>query len=344
MKYKDYYQILGVKKDETAAGIKSAYRKMARKFHPDVNKSPDAGSKFKDINEAYEVLSDNEKRQRYDTLGSNWQDGANFTPPPDFGGFDFSGFSSRGGNAQGMGGFSDFFSSIFGDMMNQGASRTHRHDFSNFGQNQSYGGQRGRAQTKEKPKNLDIIQNLSVSISDLTSGTQSKTVNVSTLEKCPYCDGKRGGSFCSHCSGTGIINNTKRISVKIPKNVKNGQKIRITGEGKRNEYGEVGDLYLVVKIQDNEYTINGFDLTKTLEITPDEAILGTKKEIKTPNGNITITIPAKTNTDKLLRLKGMGLKNDKNEFGNLNLKIKIVLPKNIDERQIELYKQISALK
>ena len=115
MEYKDYYKILGVERDATEAKIKSAYRKLARQYHPDVNKSPDAVNKFKDINEAYEVLSDKEKKSRYDSLGANWQQGANFTPPPGFENFNFG----QGGFSQSFGGgdFSDFFSSIFGDLM-----------------------------------------------------------------------------------------------------------------------------------------------------------------------------------------------------------------------------------
>ena len=127
MQYKDYYEILGVKREASEQEIKSAYRKLARKYHPDVNKTKEAESKFKDINEAYEVLGDKEKRQRYDSLGSNWQNGANYTPPPGFEQFNFN--FNQGGGAQsfdfggGAGGFSDFFSSLFGDFMSgQGAS------------------------------------------------------------------------------------------------------------------------------------------------------------------------------------------------------------------------------
>ena len=118
MKYKDYYEILGVSRDANQQAIKSAYRKLARKYHPDVNKSPDAQAKFKDINEAYEVLGDENKRKRYDQLGSSWQQGADFTPPPGFEGFNFSNFGGSQGSFS-SGGFSDFFSAIFGDIMSQ---------------------------------------------------------------------------------------------------------------------------------------------------------------------------------------------------------------------------------
>ncbi len=351
MQYKDYYQILGVKKDDTEAVIKAAYRKLARKYHPDVNKEKDAADKFKDINEAYEVLSDKEKRQRYDMLGSNWKDGASFTPPPGFEGFDFSNFSSGNySGAQNFGGFSDFFSSIFGDLMNGGRAQTHSFDFGNLGNMGSMGGfshgnashARG-AQKQQKPKNLDISQALNLTLEDLSNATSSKTIAVSAFEKCKYCNGSSKG-FCSHCSSTGITKHDKKINVKIPKNVKEGQKIRLAGEGRQDEYGQVGDLYLIVKIRDKEYQISGSDLVKNLQITPDEAVLGTKKEVKTPSGKINITIPPQTDSGKMLRLKGLGLKNDKGEIGNLNLKIEIVLPKDLNEGQIELYKKISELK
>ncbi len=143
--------------------------------------------------------------------------------------------------------------------------------------------------------------------------------------------------------GTGISKSEKKIKVKIPKNVHDGQKIRLTGEGKLDEYGQVGDLYLTVKIKDSEYKISGLDLTKALQITPDEAVLGTKKEVKTPGGKINITVPPKTDAGKSLRLKGLGLKNDKGETGNLNLKIEIVLPKELTDKQIALYKKLAEL-
>ena len=150
MEYKDYYQILGVKRDATKQEIKSQYRKLARKYHPDVNKSSDAQAKFKDINEAYEVLGDDEKRKRYDMLGSNWNQGADFTPPPGFEGFNFSNFSSGTGS---QGGFSDFFSAIFGDILNQqmntGARQRSYQSYSNFGDFQEAFNQRNAKRTRQ---------------------------------------------------------------------------------------------------------------------------------------------------------------------------------------------------
>ena len=345
MQYKDYYKILGVDKKADEKEIKSAFRKLARKYHPDVNKSKDASDKFKDINEAYEVLSDKQKRQRYDTLGSSWQDGANFTPPPNFGGFDFSGFSKGGAGFSSSGfssgGFSDFFSAIFGDMMSGKSSGYGFNDFNQgFSSADFTNSAKSRAKKQEKPKELDVYSTLELTIEDIIEG-KSKTVTIQNMEKCPYCNGSRA-TFCSHCSGIGFINNPKKITVQIPKNVKEGQKIRLKNEGKKDERGLVGDLYLTIKIKDKDYELDGLNLIKSLNITPSEAVLGAKKEIITPSGKINITIPPKTNTDKILRLKGLGLKRD-NEVGNLNLKIKIVLPENLKEEEIALYKKISEL-
>ncbi|MDO5437598.1 MAG: DnaJ C-terminal domain-containing protein [bacterium] len=354
MKYKDYYEILGVKKEVTESEIKSAYRKLARKYHPDVNKEKGAEEKFKDINEAYEVLGDKEKRQRYDSLGSAWQGGADFTPPPDFGGFDFSNFQSSG-SAGGFGGFSDFFSAIFGDIMSKqaqgGYSKGFAQNAGNFGggftQNAGdfggFGGfQRAGAGNTQKSRgaseNLDITQNIILSVNDIfLSGTKGITIN--DFRKCPYCGGN-SRTFCSHCAGSGIEKISKHLTVNIPKFCKEGQKIRLKGEGKEDAYGNKGDLYLVVKIQDSNYGVEGTDLIKEVEISPAMAALGAKKEIITPHGNFNITIPQKSSSGQTLRMKGLGLPKKEGGFGNLNIKIKIVLPKNLSDEEIKLYKKL----
>lgn len=349
MKYKDYYEILGVKKDATEAEIKSAYRKLARKYHPDVNKEKGAEEKFKDINEAYEVLGDKEKRQRYDSLGSAWQGGADFTPPPNFGDFDFSQFSSgaQGGN---MGGFSDFFSAIFGDLMSKGAGNAYQRSYStggNFGGFSGFNNNMGgfsnaggySEQRKQKPsENLDITQNIILNVNDIFLAG-SKSITINDFRKCPYCgDSKKG--FCSHCAGSGIEKISKHLTVNIPKFCKENQKIRLKGEGRQDPYGNKGDLYLVVKIQDSNYTVDGADLTKEVEISPAMAALGVKKEIVTPHGNFSITIPSKSSSGLMLRMKGLGLPKKEGGFGNLNVKVKIVLSKNMTDEEIKLYKKL----
>lgn len=337
MKYKDYYEILGVSRSASDSEIKSAYRKLARKYHPDVNKTKEAEAKFKDINEAYEVLSDKQKRQRYDSLGSNWQGGADYTPPPGFENFNFGG--GQGGFQQfdfgsmgGQGGFSDFFSSLFGDMMG-GA-------YSNMGMGGGFerGQSRRRAQ-KAEPVDLDVTKNLNVTVKDIIEA-KTISVNYTDMSKCKHCN---GGAYCPECGGTGIVSEPKTIKVKLPKNVKEGQKIRVRGEGRVDEYGHKGDLFFIVHIKDSEYTVDGFDLTKEVDVSPSDAVLGAKKEITTPHGKITIKIPPRTSCGQSLRLKELGLPKSDGGFGNLNAKIRIIVPKNLSEAQLELYKKLAEL-
>ncbi len=352
MQYKDYYEILGVKRDASAQEIKSAYRKLARKYHPDVNKTKEAEAKFKDINEAYEVLSDTNKRNRYDSLGSNWQGGAEYTPPP---GFENFSFNFNNGGAQtfefgGSSGFSDFFSSLFGDMM--GAAQTSstrgrsRSGFSGFDfGNAGFGGQEftsrsagSSRQSKQQTsaENLDITKNINLTAKEIFDGG-TVSISFTQMDKCTYCN---GAGYCSHCGGTGIVSTPKSVKVKIPKGVKEGQKIRLKGEGRKDDYGRTGDLYLVVHFKDSNYQIDGADLTKEVEVTPPVAVLGGQREIETLHGKINIKIPAGVSSGKTLRLKKLGLPKD-GSYGDLNVKIKIVIPEKLSSREKDLYKQLA---
>lgn len=346
MEYKDYYDILGVKRDSTDAEIKSAYRKLARKYHPDVNKTKEAESKFKDINEAYEVLGDKQKRQRYDSLGANWQGGQSYTPPPGFEQFGFGGgqggYQSYSFNGQDLGGFSDFFSSLFGDMMGAGA-KSQGMNFGGFdfgGGAQQASSSRRRQQQAPKSEDLNVTMNLNVTVKDIFD-QKPVTVKFNNLDRCTKCSGNDG--YCSECGGTGFKSEPKSIKVKLPPNITEGQKVRIKGEGKSDSYGRKGDLYLIVNIKDKEYEVNGTDLTKEIEITPPEAVLGCKKDIETLHGKITIKIPPKTSSGQSLRLKELGLPQKGGGYGNLNAKIKIVIPKILSEKQIELYTKLAEL-
>ena len=341
MEYKDYYEILGVKRDATAAEIKSAYRKLARKFHPDVNKTKEAESKFKDINEAYEVLGDEAKRKRYDSLGSNWQGGSEYTPPPGFENFGFN--FNQGGGAQSFnfgqdaGGFSDFFSSLFGDFMAGGQTRT-------TGGFNGYDFGRGRtSQTQQRPQKsekLDITKNLDITAKELFED-KPITVKFSELEKCTQCP---PNGFCTHCGGTGFVNNSSSVKIKLPKNVTEGQKIKLKGKGRVDSYGRRGDMYLVVHIKDGEYQIDGTTLIKEVEITPTEAVLGTQKDIETLHGKINIKIPKMVSSGQALRLKELGLPDKNGKYGDLKVKMKIVIPKDLTPKEIELYKQLADLR
>lgn len=341
MKYKDYYEILGVSRDADTAAIKSAYRKLARKYHPDVNKTKEAEEKFKDINEAYEVLSDKAKRQRYDSLGSNWQGGADYTPPPGFENFSFN-FNQGGGQSFDFGGsgFSDFFSSLFGDMMGGGMSsgRASSQNFSGFDFGQGAGTSRQRKTAQTKAENLDVTKNLNVTAKEIFDG-KPISVTFTDVEKCGFCN---GNGFCSHCGGTGIVSTPRTVKVKLPKGVSEGKKVRLKGEGKTDAYGNKGDLYLVVHFKDSNYEFDGDDLIKEVEITPPEAVLGCSKEIDTLHGKINIKIPAGVSSGQSLRLKQMGLPKT-NGYGDLKARIKIVISKNLSAEVKDLYKKIQQL-
>lgn len=344
MQYKDYYEILGVKREATGAEIKSAYRKLARKFHPDVNKTKEAEQKFKDLNEAYEVLSDKTKRQRYDSLGANWQGGSDFTPPPGFEGLNFNfgqGSGTQSFGYEDLGGFSDFFSSIFGDLMGGGQARraggqqrSSRSSYEDFG----FGGQQRHAQQQATPVDLDITQTLHVSAKDLFE-KKPIPVRFKIMEKCSHCP--PGGGFCPSCGGTGIISEQKAVNVKLPADVTEGQKIRLKGEGKSDGRGRKGDLYLKITFKDSEYQIDGVNLSKEIEISPAQAVLGCKKDIKTLHGNIGIKIPA--GSSGTLRLKSLGLPKKDGGYGDLNAKIKIVLPTKLSDKEIDLYKKLAEI-
>lgn len=340
MKYKDYYKILGLNKKADEKEIKSAYRKLARKYHPDVNKAPESVEKFKDINEAYEVLSDKEKRYRYDSLGSNWQQGADFTPPPgfeniniDFG--DLRGFSSRGRgrrfsqggtNFDEFGGFSDFFRSIFGEAGEPSQKQQHKTS--------------SQAYQAQKPKNLDITQDIILDGEDVIYGGV-KTIKVSFMDKCSNC----GGHGCYNCGQTGFSPITKTLKVKIPQGIKEGSKIRFANEGKVDEYGHRGDIFLTVKFaKSSKFKIEGSNILSTLDITPEEAVLGCTKSVETTQGMVKVTIPPKTQSGKSLRLKGLGLKTASGTMGNHEVKIRITLPHNLTDKEIDLYKKIAELK
>ncbi len=332
MKYKDYYKVLGVEKTASEKEIKTAFRKLARKYHPDVNKTKGSEEKFKELNEAYEVLSDKEKRQRYDGFGGNWQDGSNFTPPPgyehsNFGGGDFGGFNSFN-DLGGMGDFSDFFESMFGDFGQSTSSYTQ-------------GAQRSqRATASQRPveKNLDITVDIFIDLEDLMHES-TKAIKVSYMDKCPECSGQ--SSFCHRCGGSGYASVSKRLNVKIPKAIKEGSKIRLLGEGKSSETGKNGNLYFIIKYKKHAYYLNeDSNIIADLEISAPEAVLGTIAEVITLHGVVKMTIPAGTQAGKSLRLKKLGLSKKEGGFGDHIAKIKITIPKKPTEEEKKLYKKL----
>jgi curved DNA-binding protein len=315
MKYIDYYQTLGVPRDATADAIKKAFRKLARKYHPDVNKSPGAEAKFKEINEAYEVLSDPEKRKRYDTLGANWKAGQDFTPPP---GWEdaFRGAGGRGGGIHfdfgggGAGGFSDFFSQLFGRMGGMGGMHG-MGGMGNMGGDMGGGGPFGYGGFT--PHGQDAQADLPISLEDLYSRAPQKL----TLRL------PDGG--------------TRTFNVRIPLGAADGSRIRLPGQGSGG-----GHLYLNLRVQPHpHFKPNGHDLDYTLPLAPWEAVLGAKVRVPTLDGASVLTIAPGTQNGARLRLHGKGLPDKQGNRGDIFATVKVVVPAHPTDREKELFRQLA---
>jgi DnaJ-class molecular chaperone len=338
--YKDYYAILGVPKNGAEKDIKSAYRKLARKWHPDQN--PDnqraAEEKFKDIQEAYEVLGDPEKRKKYDVLGSDWQRAAREADQQrsyrqaqtaDFGGF--SGFGNAGG-AAGPGatsGFSDFF-----DMFFSGIGRQRAAGASGFGTSQ----QRGE----------DLESTIELTLHEAFEGGK-KSVALQVEDPCPRCHGTGTdrNKICTQCHGTGRVRETKRFDVTVPRGVKDGQRIRLAGQGATGAGGGPrGDLYLVVHLNDDErYERKGDDLYLDLPVSIYELILGGDVRVPTMTGDVTMTIPAGTQNNKMLRLSGKGMPKLKDGgYGDEYVRLIGQLPTNLTDKEHKLYRELAGIR
>jgi len=326
MKFIDYYEVLGVPRTATEKEIKAAYRKLARQHHPDLHQGEakrQAEEKFKQINEAYEVLSDPEKRAKYDRLGANWRAGQDFEPPPDMSGFDF-----RAAGIDDLGGFSDFFATLFGQ------------DFMGF---------RSGARTERGPrKGEDVEAEITLSIEELVAGAE-KEIRISSPAVCAACDGRRITSqgICRSCGGLGVIEEGRPVKVKIPPRLYPGAVIRLKGlGGKGTGGGPAGDLYLHVQVSPHPVwkVVNQFDLETELTIYPEQAVLGDKVSVPTPEGLVQVKIPPGIRSGRKLRLKDRGLRRRNGTYGDLYIRINIDLPPQQTDKEVELYKQIFALR
>ena len=304
MEYQDYYKTLGVSREATAEEIKKSYRKLARKYHPDVSEEPNAEEKFKSVKEAYEVLKDSEKRKAYDQMGAHWQQGQGFQPPP---GWEFHQRGADGATYQeftGGGNFSDFFESLFGQYARGGAQRTR--EFRQRGQDQH--------------------AKIAINLEDAFQGT-TRTL---TLQE-PSLNPQTGQ----------VTYQTRHLKVKIPPGVTQGQQIRLSGQGSPGRgSGPHGDLYLEIALQPHAfYTVEGKDVYLNLPITPWEAALGAKVDVPTLGGNITLTIPPGSQTGQKMRLKNRGLPGKLPGDQYVLLRIYIPEPKN--DQQKAIYQQMA---
>ena len=298
MEFKDYYKILGVSRDASQEDIKRAYRRLARKYHPDVSSEPDAEARFKEIGEAYEVLKDPEKRAAYDQLGAHWKAGQEFRPPPDWdAGFEFSG----GFTGADVGGFSDFFEALFG------------------------GGFAGPRRRHYRARGEDHHAKILVDLEDAFHGaTRTLTLQVPEVD------------------ATGHVRTREhRIQVRIPKGIREGQHIRLAGQGAPGVGGgPPGDLYLEVHFKPHAfYRVEGRDLYLDLPIAPWEAALGATVKIPTPAGPVDLKIPPGSSSGRKLRLRGRGIPG--NPPGDLYAVLQIVVPPAEDEEAKRLYREMA---
>ena len=316
IKFKDYYEILGVERTASQDEIKKAYRKLARQYHPDVNKSSGAEAKFKDVNEANEVLSDPQKRKKYDELGSSWQEGQDFSPPPGWEDLHFrqgkaGGHKSFDFNFGAADPFSDFFESIFGG----GFSRHFSEEEENYPRKR-----------KRPPRGQNQEATLEISLEDAYFGTV-KTIEIAAEPLGAYS------------------NNPKKYDIRIPAGTTEGSVIRLAGLGSKGRgNAEPGDLLLKIKLASHPlFRVKDHDLEMELRLSPWEAVLGTKIPLPTLGGTTMLTIAPLTQNETKLRLKGKGLPRRDGTFGNLLVTTKILIPENPGPQEKKLFKDLSDL-
>lgn len=341
MNYKNYYEILDVPKTAAEKDIKSAYRKLARKWHPDANPDNQAAAeeKFKNIQEAYEVLGDPEKRRKYDVLGTDWQSAAreaeqqrSYRQAQQNATFDFSNFSAGPGagagaaGGPGASGFSDFFDMFFSGIGRRGAPGP-----TTFGE-------RGQ----------DLETTIDLTLAEAYEGGK-KSVSLQLEDTCSRCHGSGTdrNRICPQCHGTGRVLETKKFDVTIPKGMREGQRIRLTGQGSAGSSGGAkGDLFLIVNFaSDGRYERKGDDLYLDLPVSIYDLILGADVRVPTMTGEVTMTIPAGTQNNKMLRLSGKGMPKLKNAgFGDEYVRLVGQLPTELNDKEQKLFRELAALR
>ena len=353
MNKRDYYEVLGVSKTATDAEIKSAFRKLAKKYHPDVSKEENAAEKFKEVQEAYAVLSDPEKRKKYDQFGH-------------------SAFQNNGGGAGGFQGFDGF---DFGDMGDIFDDILGGFGFSSNSRRSANGPRKGN----------DVLYRMTISFDEAVHGCE-KDINLDTVDNCPNCHGEGGfnsktcpecrgsgtisseqrtmfGSFltkttcpechgtgnifekkCPDCNGKGKIRKNKTITVTVPAGIDNGNRLRLTGKGEAGENGgRNGDLYLEFTVKEHDfYKRNEDDIYIDLPLTIAEAVLGCTKEVPTIYGNVELTIPSGTQSLDKLRLRGKGIENvNTKRKGDMYAVVKVIMPEKLTKEQKSLFESLA---
>lgn len=309
--FKDYYQILGVSKTATSEEIKKAYRKLARQYHPDLNPDdPEAEARFKEINEAQEVLSDPEKRQKYDQFGQYWQQAAAGAPPTGGAGFEGMDFAQYGS-------FDDFINELLGRFGRGAGQRVYAYRATAGPQGfREYGpfgiGEDPFSRFTDIPRH-DAEAAIALTLAEAFHGTQKR-----------------------------LQIGNERVTVRIPPGAKPGSRIRVRGKGPVSPFNQQrGDLYLTVEILPHSfYQFQGDDIACEVPITPEEAVLGSQVEVPTPDGPVTLTVPAGVDSGQALRLRGKGWRHPQGERTHLIVRLKIVTPKTLTPSERECYEKL----
>lgn len=356
---KNYYEILGVTPDSDAVEVKTSYRRLARKYHPDVNKSPDSCRLFKDVLEAYETLSDSEKRKQYNMLNGFYKtpkrektesqnetcsekkysdykheqenSSKDFEPAKEQSSQpkDFNSKKNSYKNEQYHKTYSDSFLKKHINSILDEISRSHK-----------------EKQKKDTPKDgEDISTEIIIPFSESITGTE-RVLNIMHKELCPHCKGRRfiNGAKCSKCKGSGVFEQRRKITVKIPAGVKNNGKLRIVGEGNPGFFGgQNGNLYITIKVDaDKNIKVEGNNVLYSLPISPFEAVLGAEIELPSFDGNIKFILPAMTNSGQKFRIANKGLKTN-NDFGDMIVTVEIQLPKDLSDEEISMYSKLKKM-
>jgi molecular chaperone DnaJ len=324
---KNYYDLLGIKKNATEKEVKQAYRKLARKYHPDVNPGDKASeAKFKEINEAYEVLSDKENRKKYDKYGDKWQHAEQFEQAarqqsqywdftPGGGG---SSFTFSGGD---VGDLEGIFEGLFG------------------------GGRGGSFRRQARPsRGQDLESPVEVTLEEAYHGT-TRTISLQSGEPCTACKGTGyiQNVPCSVCRGSGVAANIKRLEVKIPAGVQNGSRVRVAGKGQPGYGGgPSGDLFLKVSVKPHaQFERRGDNLHVNVPVPLKDTLLGGEVQVPTPKGKLALKIPAETQNGKVFRLRGQGMPHlGKSTRGDLLAKVNVVLPTKLTEKEKEFFRHL----
>ncbi|MBI5506249.1 MAG: J domain-containing protein [Deltaproteobacteria bacterium] len=325
MEFQDYYSVLGVARDASADDVKKAYRKLALKWHPDrhtADKRDEAERQFKRIAEAYEVISDPEKRSRYDRFGADWRQGQDFQPPPGEQHMTREEFE----RAFGHGGFSEFFESLFGDEMrrSQSAQRARHGRFEHRG--------------------ADVRAELALPIGVALAGGKSR-FEVPGTKACARCGGVGfvGEHVCPQCVGVGRLHDRRTIELAIPANLTDGMTVRLRGLGEAAQGGgEDGDLFLTLRlVSDDRYRPAGRDVETDVALAPWEVVFGAKVRVDTVDGPVTLSVAPGTKAGTRLRLRGKGFDDGRGVRGDFYAVVRIVIPQ-LSERQTQLLREMAA--